>query len=137
MRSLRLRDRSATKTHKMLKVIFCAFCAFLWLNVALAQQAANATLTGTIVDTAGALVPNAKLTATHTATGVHRETLSNEDGLYVFSNMPPGSYELRIEATGFGTQVFKSVSLKVGQTLTFNLQLDVELTRAIADPTEM
>jgi len=106
----------------------------LWLNTAVAQQAANATLTGTIVDTAGALVPNAKLTATHTATGVHRETLSNETGLYVFSNMPPGSYELRLEATGFAPKVIQAVSLKVGQTVTLNLQLEVDLARVIADP---
>ena len=121
MPSLRSRNRLATKRHKKQLVIFSVFCAFLWLNTAVAQQAANATLTGTIVDTAGALVPNAKLTATHTATGVHRETLSNETGLYVFSNMPPGSYELRLEATGFATKVTRAVLLKVGQTVTLNL----------------
>ena len=134
---LQSRNRSTPKKHKKLKIIFCVFCAFLWLNPALAQQAANATLTGTIIDTAGALVPNAKLTATHTGTGVQRETLSNESGLYVFSNMPPGSYELRIEATGFGTKVAKAVSLKVGQTVTLNIQLDVDLARVIANPIEM
>ena len=137
MRSLRSKNSRATNRHKKLEFILCVFCAFWWPNVALGQQAANATLTGTIIDTAGALVPNAKLTATHTATGIQRETLSNENGLYVFSNMPPGSYELKIEATGFGTKVTKAISLKVGQTVTLNVQLDVDLARVIADPIEM
>src|SRR5262245_53779245 len=72
-----------------------------------AQQAANATLTGAITDPHGALVPGVKLTATHIATGAKRETVTNSEGIYVFSNMSPGDYELRIEAQGFTTKVTK------------------------------
>ena len=56
----------------------------------------------------GAVIAGAKITATQTATGIRRDAVSNEDGLYVFSNMAPGDYELRIEATGFAVKVTKT-----------------------------
>jgi hypothetical protein len=96
------------------------------------QQAANATLTGTIVDPHGAAVPGASITATHTATGAKRETASNDSGLYVLSNMVPGDYELRIEAKGFTTKVTKTpISLKVGQTVTLNAPLEISVNESI------
>jgi Carboxypeptidase regulatory-like domain len=99
---------------------------------AFSQQAANATLTGTITDPHGAVVSGVSITATQKATGVKRETVSNDDGLYVLSNMAPGDYELRIEAKGFITKVSKTdVSLKVGQTATVNVPLEIGVTESV------
>jgi len=96
------------------------------------QQAANATLTGTITDPNGAVVSGASITATQKSTGVKRETVSNENGLYVLSNMAPGDYELRVEAKGFTTKVSKTaVSLKVGQTVTLNVPLDIGVNESV------
>ena len=69
------------------------FCLYLTTS---AQQAANATLTGTITDPHGTVVSGVSVTATQKATGVKRETVTNDDGLYVLSNIAPGDYELRI-----------------------------------------
>jgi len=97
-----------------------------------AQQAANATLTGAIADQHGALVPGVKITATHVATGAKRETTTNSDGIYVFSNMSPGDYELRIEARGFSTKVTKTpVPLKVGQTVTLDVPLEIDVNEKV------
>jgi hypothetical protein len=102
--------------------------------VSFSQQAANATLTGTITDQLGAVIPRTKITATQIATGVKREVVSNESGLYILSNMMPGEYELRLDATGFTPKVKKAVVLKVGQTVTLDVQLDVPgLKEAIVD----
>src|SRR5690349_1010878 len=92
---------------------------------AFSQQAANATLNGTVTDPNGAVVAGAKITATQTATTVKRNTVTNDDGFYVFSNMSPGTYELKIELKGFATKILKEVSLNVGQTATFNVSLEV------------
>ena len=97
----------------------------MFLTLLISQQAANATLTGTVIDQLGAVVPGTKITATQTATGVKREAVSNEQGLYIFSNMIPGEYELRLEATGFAPKVKKAVVLKVGQTVTLDIGLEV------------
>ncbi|HET7287614.1 MAG TPA: carboxypeptidase-like regulatory domain-containing protein, partial [Pyrinomonadaceae bacterium] len=97
-----------------------------------AQQAANATLTGAIADQHGALVPGVKITATHVATGAKRETTTNSDGIYVFANMSPGDYELRIEAKGFSTKVTKTpVPLKVGQTVTLDVPLAIDVNENV------
>ena len=110
----------------LISLIFC-----LQLTV-FAQQAATATLTGTITDPHGAVVSGVSVTATQKATGVKRETVSNDDGLYVLSNMPPGDYELRIEAKGFTTKVSKTdVSLNVGQTVTLNVPLEIGVNEQV------
>jgi hypothetical protein len=105
------------------------FCSQL---TAFAQQAANATLTGTITDPQGAVVSGASVAATQKATGVKRETASNDDGLYVLSNMAPGDYELRIQAKGFTTKISKTdVSLNVGQTVSLNVPLEIGVSESV------
>lgn len=92
----------------------------------LAQQAARATLTGTVTDPNGAVLAGVKVTATLAAAGIVRETATNNEGLYVFTDLAPGEYELRAEAKGFLTRVTKvPISLQVGQSVTLNVSLDV------------
>ncbi|HWF88494.1 MAG TPA: carboxypeptidase-like regulatory domain-containing protein, partial [Pyrinomonadaceae bacterium] len=98
------------------------------------QQAGTATLNGTITDQAAAVVAGTKIRATQIDTGVTRDAVSNEAGFYVFSNMPPGNYELKFEAPGFATIVTKTVSLNVGKTVTLNATLEIDKTRIEADP---
>ena len=100
---------------------------------AFSQQAANATLNGTITDPNGAVVAGAKITATQIATSIQRNTVTNDDGFYVFSNMSPGNYELKIELQGFATKILKEVSLNVGQTSTINMSLEVGTVSASLD----
>src|SRR5215204_1718549 len=123
----------------MKRLALLSLLVFSASSIVFSQQAANATLTGTITDPHGAVVSGATVTATQNTTGVKRETVSNDDGLYVLSNMPPGDYELRIEAKGFRTKVSKTdVSLNVGQTVTVNVPLEIGLTESVIldlDPT--
>src|ERR1043166_8787875 len=97
--------------------------AILLLHVpAFAQQAASATLTGTITDAKDGFAQGATVTATHVATGIKRETTTNEDGFYVLSNLPSGVYTVRFKLYGAPTEVeMTGVSLKVGQTVTLNV----------------
>jgi carboxypeptidase family protein/TonB-dependent receptor-like protein len=98
----------------------------------LGQQAAKATLTGTVLDPHGASVAGVRIVATQKASGIRRETVSNDEGFYVFTDMVPGAYEVRAEAKGFVPTVTKEpVSLKVGQSVTLNLSLDITITEKI------
>jgi len=95
----------------------------------LGQQATRATLTGVVTDPNGAVVPGVTVTATQTATGMRRQTVSNEEGLYVLTDLAPGEYEIRVEAKGFLTKVSKvPVAVKVGQSVTLNAPLEIGLT---------
>lgn len=64
-------------------------------------QAVNATLLGTVTDSSGAAVANAKVTLTETRTGISRASQTNESGNYVFPDLPPGTYTVVAEQSGF------------------------------------
>src|ERR1700734_3645028 len=59
-----------------------------------------ASIRGTVVDPSGAVVPDAKLTATNVATGINYDTTSNKDGLFTFVQLPIGDYKVRVEKSG-------------------------------------
>jgi Carboxypeptidase regulatory-like domain len=71
----------------------------------------NATITGAVLDPTGAVVPNATITLTNIATGQARETSSNNSGVYVFSNVGVGRFNL--DATAAGFQKFSRTNMDV------------------------
>ncbi len=99
--------------------------------IVFSQQAANATLTGTITDPHGAVVSGVTITATQKATGVKRETVTNDDGLYVLSNLAPGDYDLSVESHGFARISKTGISLNVGQTVTLNVSLEISVSESV------
>jgi hypothetical protein len=86
---------------------------------------AFATIIGRALDPRGASVPNATVTATNTETGIVRTTQTTSDGLYRFENLPPGVYDVAIEAGGFTKGEVKALKLQVGEQrdVNFNLEL--------------
>ncbi|HVF88071.1 MAG TPA: TonB-dependent receptor [Pyrinomonadaceae bacterium] len=90
-----------------------------------AQQSATATLSGRVVDPNDAVIPNARVTVTQTATGAQRETVTNDEGAYVLSNLLPGKYEVKTAFPGFNTSIYTNVVLSVGQILNLDAQLEV------------
>ena len=91
-----------------------------------AQQSSTATLSGIITDPNGALIVGAEVTATQKATGVQRETTTNDQGLYTLTNLSPGEYEVKVVAAGFAMKVYQAlVVLQVGQNVTVDAVLEV------------
>src|SRR5258707_5734000 len=77
-------------------------CVCLVAATAFAQgEIGGASLNGTVTDSSGAAVPSAKVTATNPATGLTRTTATDQSGLYAFLQLPVGSYDLTVEASGF------------------------------------
>ncbi|HEY2468521.1 MAG TPA: carboxypeptidase-like regulatory domain-containing protein [Terracidiphilus sp.] len=89
------------------------FFATLLLSVSqlLPGQAVNGTLLGTVTDATNAAVPNAKVLAIETSTGVSHESVTNESGNYTFPDMPPGSYRVTVESKGFKKAMQENVQL--------------------------
>jgi outer membrane receptor protein involved in Fe transport len=88
-------------------------------------QVAGATLTGTVKDSSGAVIPSAQVAITDVATGVIRTVSSGGAGLYTAPNLLPGTYEIRITATGFSTQVQKGITLTVGAQQVLDITMRV------------
>ncbi len=92
-------------------------CLLLWTLAPVSAQTPTGTISGTITDSTGAVVPNANITITNKATGAARTLTANADGLYSAPALPPGDYEVRIELQGFRTLV-RPVSVVAGSTTT-------------------
>lgn len=89
----------------------------------------GATLNGTITDPSGAAVPNAKVTAVNPATGFTRTTETNEAGLFSFSRLPVGRYDLGAESQGFKTAKRTGLELSVGAVMTYDFSMEVGATQ--------
>lgn len=90
---------------------------------ALHAQTTTARLTGTVTDPSGAAVANATVTINNLITGQTRTVSTNDSGLYVAVSLVPGTYDIRVTASGFAGSEQKNVVLAVGQEVTQNYSL--------------
>jgi outer membrane receptor protein involved in Fe transport len=91
-------------------------------QVATAQMVSG-DLVGTVVDSTGAAIPSATVTATNTATGVKTTTTSNGNGEYRIPNLLAGSYDVSAMATGFTETMQKGFAVQLSTTSTLPLTL--------------
>src|SRR5438270_1195112 len=102
----------------------------------LRAQVAGATLSGTINDPSGAVVPNAQVSARNTATGVTRVATTDPAGFYSIPNLLPGNYEVSVTAPGFSTAVQSNIELAVGAQQQLNIAMKIGETTQKVQVTE-
>jgi hypothetical protein len=85
------------------------------------------TITGTVTDTSGGVVPKTRVTVTNIATNAAREAVTNDDGDFTVALLPPGHYRVALEKEGFRRTVLPDVGLDVEQTarVDFTLQIGI------------
>jgi len=120
--------RAAILTTGWLNKFVTAFLLLLALagSVATMQahaQAVSATLVGTITDTTGASVPGATITIQEQATGISRDSISNESGNYTFPDLTPGTYSVVVQAKGFKKETRPTIDVVVNTTTRVDLAL--------------
>ena len=96
----------------------------------LAQIVPTATLTGSVTDPTGAVVPSATVQIVNTATQVTKEAATDTQGRFLFSFLQPGSYQLNVSATGFNTYHQTGITLNVNAPATVNVRLAVQSASA-------
>jgi hypothetical protein len=100
--------------------------ACLWcVSPAWGQSAGTGAISGTVTDPSGRSVPNAKVTATNVGTNQARTATTGTAGDYKFELLPPGSYQLKFQASGFKTSDVGPVVVNVTETETENQALQV------------
>jgi hypothetical protein len=97
--------------------VVCAATAF--------AQTGTSNITGTVRDTAGAVVPGATVTAKNNATGVTSTQTTNDSGLYFFASLPVGDYTITVEKQGFKTLQSTNNALTVGTPLTVDGAMEI------------
>ena len=88
-------------------------------------QSVSGALSGTVTDPTGAALPGATVTATNSATGQDFSVVTDEGGGFSFSRLPPGTYVVRVNASGFASVIVRGVVVNVGQAE----QLSVDMRR--------
>ncbi len=100
--------------------------AFIW------AQTGTATLSGTVADPSGAIVPGVQIVVTNVATGVSKNAVTTTAGLYVIPNLIPGTYNLTASAKGFERRTITGVTLEVDQAARIDVDLKVgEITQSV------
>ena len=88
-------------------------------------QVSTADLNGTVIDPNGAVVAGATVTAKSPATGISRTVTSNDSGEYSILGLPPGNYDVTVEAATFKKTVISPVKLTVGQSASLEIKLEL------------
>ena len=111
------------------------FKRILWLMVLLVSgwflaqqgqaQSVNGLLTGTITDTAGAIVPGVQIAASDKVTGETRKAVTDNQGVWLIPQLPPATYKVTVARQGFATIVEDNVVLDVNQSVTLDFKLKV------------
>jgi hypothetical protein len=94
------------------------------VSIASVAQLATGSIQGVITDKSGAVVSNATITATNSATGASRTAISNAEGLYNIPDLAPADYTTTVEAKDFSKEVAEHVVVVVGNQQTVNFSLN-------------
>ena len=123
----------------MKRQVFAAILAVPALVILLSParlpgQQATTSLSGTISDASGALVPSATVTITRGSTGETQKTTASARGLYRFEQLTPGTWTIKVNATGFGDQT-KVAELLVSNPATVDFRMTLETVSQTVDVT--
>src|SRR6266436_6201694 len=107
----------------LVRVMTCGFFLLFALGTANAQFKAG--IQGTVTDTTGGLIPEAKITLVNTETGKAQETTTSNEGFYRLSGLAPAKYKLTVEKAGYKQKVFENVSINAEAVQGIDVQLEV------------
>jgi len=105
-------------------LLLLALCLSL-CPCALRAQTTNASITGLVTDPSKAVIADAKVATVNTGTNFRYETATNGAGEYTLAKLPPGTYRIEVEKSGFKKLIKPSVTLHVQDTLAIDFQLPV------------
>ena len=118
----------------MTKLWLClvSCCIFVFTLTAIGQVQ-NGQFEGSVTDQTGAAIAGAKVTVTNAATNVAVRTTTNQSGLYVFKELPVGTYKLTAEASGFKTREDTNLPLNAGVVQRVDLKMELGQAKEIVE----
>jgi hypothetical protein len=102
-----------------------------------AQSASvSGDIRGTIIDPSGAVLPKVTVTAVDPQTGLHRAAVTDVNGQFRLTGLPPSVYDLTAQLPGFTTETRKSLAVAIGQTVISDFQLRVSVVPVVIEVTD-
>ena len=115
----------SVRVHFWRAITLTAILFFVFSSASLKAQTVTGTILGNVLDSSGAVVPNAEITVTNQDTGVTRTVTSTGDGVYTVPALLAGKYTVGAKAQGFTPQQVKDIVLNVGSDARVNFSLQV------------
>src|SRR5205807_1523993 len=113
-----------------MKLKICVMATVLVLTgTGLRAQGDRGIITGTVKDATGAVVPGARVTATHVATNTSYTASTTASGDFTVPALPVGNYQVRVENTGFRTEITNGVVVAAGATVRLDVALELGTTQ--------
>ena len=106
------------------RIAFLFACA-VSLALPLAAQSTNGAINGLVLDPSNKVIGGADILIINDATGIKYPGKTNEDGIYVVPNLPPGQYRLQVSKVGFKTLIKPDIVLNIQDALSINFTLPV------------
>jgi hypothetical protein len=120
------RSNPAFRTREgVMRRSFWLFTICLFLSCPLVAQKVSGTIRGAVTDPSGAFLPSADVTVRNVGTGATRSMMTNQQGEYVFPELTPGFYEVRVKHAGFKESVSRGLELHVASTAEANLKMQL------------
>ena len=107
------------------KVLLILFLLGLSTSMVMGQVAITGQIRGTVTDSQDAAVPGVAITAKSPAMMTPRKIMTDASGGYLFDSLPPGTYELTFNGTGFTPEVESNIAIAPGVTATISVKLRV------------
>src|SRR5438552_2765974 len=109
------------------RLYLCFVISLLWsvTGLSLSAQITTTTILGTVTDKSGAVIPNAQVTATNTATNLSRMVQSNSEGQYLIELLPVGAYQVEVSAAGFKKFARSGIQLDINRAARVDATLEV------------
>jgi hypothetical protein len=105
---------------------FTALAALVLFSIEMLQAAVTGTVSGTITDATGAVIPHASVAIINTAQGVKTTTMTDAKGVYTFPSLPVGTYSLVVEAQGFQSKSRDGIAVDLDSVQDFSFALEVK-----------
>jgi len=118
-------NKQRSKSAFLVAIAFCFMAVILLAGSQCQAQVASAELIGNVLDSTGAAVPGATITAINIETSITHTTVSEKGGDYVLTSLPPGNYTLTVESAGFSKLEQSGISLQINQQARVDLTLKV------------
>ena len=123
-----------------MKPVMVLFACLLFTGIMAQAQGvgSSAVISGTVVDSSGAVLPNVAISVVDTQTELRREVVTDGSGQYRITGLSPSTYQVTAALHGFATEVRKNLNLSVGQTVVSDFRMNpsqvAEVVEVMAEP---
>ena len=108
------------------QICVSVFAALALLSIEVLQAAVTGSVSGTITDATGGVIPSASVAITNTAQGVKTTTTTDARGVYTFPSLPVGIYNLVVDAAGFKSRSRDGITVDLDSVQDFSFALEVQ-----------